>query len=307
MGSRGRTSARTCGRRRRRRTGRSSARCSAPSGCPGSPTCTAGSGRTHPGGWPTSGAARAGRRIAIAEAYPTVLVDGFDLDEASIAVARANAAEHGVADRVRFDVRDITDPGLTGRYDLVAGFEMLHDLARPVEALAAMRRLLADGGSVLIVDERVAETLHRARRRAGAVVLRLQHPLLPAHRNGRPALGRHRDGDASGHAALLRTRGRLRRRDGPADRTRPVPLLPPSALTDSVSQLPGLLEPPPEERRRRPSPNRPAARRSWPDAGLSQGGGELPAFPQWASARARSAQSARLLDLSPRAAPWRRR
>jgi hypothetical protein len=53
--------------------------------------------------------------IAIAQAYPTVLVDGFDLDEASIAVARANAADHGVADRVRFDVRDITDPGLTGR------------------------------------------------------------------------------------------------------------------------------------------------------------------------------------------------
>ena len=96
--------------------------------------------------------------IAIAEAYPTVLVDGFDLDEASIAVARANAVEHGVADRVRFDVRDITNPGLTGRYDLVAGFEMLHDLARPVEALAAMRRLLTDGGSVLIVDERVAES-----------------------------------------------------------------------------------------------------------------------------------------------------
>jgi hypothetical protein len=55
-------------------------------------------------------------------------------------------------------VRDITDPGLTGRYDLVAGFEMLHDLARPVEALAAMRRLLTDDGTVLIVDERVTES-----------------------------------------------------------------------------------------------------------------------------------------------------
>jgi len=95
--------------------------------------------------------------IAIAKAYPAVQVDGFDLDEASITVARSNAAEHGVADRVHFDVRDVTDPGLTGRYDLVAGFEMLHDLPRPVEALAAMRRLLADGGTVLIVDERVAE------------------------------------------------------------------------------------------------------------------------------------------------------
>ena len=34
---------------------------------------------------------------------------------------------------------------------------MLHDLARPVEALRSMRRLLADGGAVVIVDEKVAE------------------------------------------------------------------------------------------------------------------------------------------------------
>jgi SAM-dependent methyltransferase len=95
--------------------------------------------------------------IAIAKAYPTVLVDGFDLDEPAIALAQASAAEHGVADRVSFHVRDIAEAGLTGRYDLVAGFEMLHDLARPVEALRAMRGLLAEGGTVLIVDERVAE------------------------------------------------------------------------------------------------------------------------------------------------------
>jgi hypothetical protein len=37
------------------------------------------------------------------------------------------------------------------------GFEMLHDLARPVEALRVMRGLLAEGGAVFIMDERVAE------------------------------------------------------------------------------------------------------------------------------------------------------
>ena len=95
--------------------------------------------------------------IAVAQAYPTVRVDGFDPDEASIATARANAADHGVADRVCFHVRDITEPGWTGRYDLVAAFEMLHDLPRPVEALRAMRGLCADGGTVLIVDERVED------------------------------------------------------------------------------------------------------------------------------------------------------
>jgi len=84
-------------------------------------------------------------------------VDGFDLDASSIELARANAAEHGVADRVSFQVRDVADPKLAGQYDLVVGFEMLHDLARPVEALRVMRGLLNAGGAVIIMDENVAE------------------------------------------------------------------------------------------------------------------------------------------------------
>jgi SAM-dependent methyltransferase len=95
--------------------------------------------------------------IAIARAYPRVRVDGFDLDEASVTQAAANAEAAGVAGRVTFQVRDAADPLLAGRYDLVMMFETLHDMARPVEALGAMRRLLAPGGAVLIADERVGE------------------------------------------------------------------------------------------------------------------------------------------------------
>ena len=95
--------------------------------------------------------------IALARAYPDVRVDGFDLDEASIGRARANAVAAGVADRVCFAVRDAADPALARRYDLVTAFEAVHDMARPVEALAVMRRLLAPGGAVLVGDERVAE------------------------------------------------------------------------------------------------------------------------------------------------------
>ena len=95
--------------------------------------------------------------IALAKAYPNARVDGFDLDEPSIELARANAVEHGVGDRVSFQVRDVADPALAGRYDLVMGFEMLHDLSRPVEALRVMRGLLVEGGAVLIMDEKVAE------------------------------------------------------------------------------------------------------------------------------------------------------
>lgn len=95
--------------------------------------------------------------IAIAVAYPKVTVDGFDLDEASIAIARKNAADAGVADRVTFDVTDVTDAALTGSYDLVVEIETVHDLPDPVEALAAVRRVLAPGGAVIAVEENVAD------------------------------------------------------------------------------------------------------------------------------------------------------
>jgi 2-polyprenyl-3-methyl-5-hydroxy-6-metoxy-1,4-benzoquinol methylase len=96
--------------------------------------------------------------IGIARAYPNARVDGLDLDGPSIELARANVAEAGLGDRVTMIVRDAADPALAGRYDLVTIFEALHDLSQPVEVLRACRQLLAPGGSVLVVDERVADT-----------------------------------------------------------------------------------------------------------------------------------------------------
>jgi ubiquinone/menaquinone biosynthesis C-methylase UbiE len=96
--------------------------------------------------------------IAIALAYPDVEVDAFDADDASIADARRNAAGAGVADRVRFEVRDAASPGLPERsYDLVLALECIHDLAKPVEALAAMRRLARPDGFVVVADNAVDE------------------------------------------------------------------------------------------------------------------------------------------------------
>lgn len=96
--------------------------------------------------------------IAIARGYPKVRVDGFDLDEASVAAAQANAREAGLADRVSFQVRDAGDPDLAGQYDLALAFECVHDMANPVAVLRSMRRLVGPGGTVLIVDERVPDT-----------------------------------------------------------------------------------------------------------------------------------------------------
>ncbi|HET8789358.1 MAG TPA: class I SAM-dependent methyltransferase [Actinomycetes bacterium] len=97
--------------------------------------------------------------IAMATAYPRIRVDGLDLDQDVIAAANENAREAGLTDRVRFSVLDAADPDLPGRYDLVTIFEALHDMARPVEALAAARGMLAEGGSVLVADEPVADQL----------------------------------------------------------------------------------------------------------------------------------------------------
>ncbi len=95
--------------------------------------------------------------IAVARGYPGASVDGFDLDLPSIEGARENARASAIGDRVHFHARDAGDPALAGSYDLVFAFECLHDMANPVPALAAMRRLARPGGTVLVVDERVAD------------------------------------------------------------------------------------------------------------------------------------------------------
>lgn len=95
--------------------------------------------------------------IALARGFPLIHVDGFDLDEASVATAQINAREAGVDDRVTFQVRDAGDPALAGAYDLALAVECVHDMSDPVSVLRSMRRLVGAGGTVLIVDERVPD------------------------------------------------------------------------------------------------------------------------------------------------------
>jgi 2-polyprenyl-3-methyl-5-hydroxy-6-metoxy-1,4-benzoquinol methylase len=102
--------------------------------------------------------------VALARAYPALRVHAFDADDASVAAARWLALHEGVADRVRFEVADVAEPltAAEGRYDAVFAFEMVHDLARPVDALRTARQLVRgpDGsgdGPVIVMDERAAE------------------------------------------------------------------------------------------------------------------------------------------------------
>jgi SAM-dependent methyltransferase len=98
--------------------------------------------------------------IELAKAYPHLRVDGYDTDEVSITRARRNAADAGVSDRVTFDVVDASSPYGDGRYDLILFFECVHDMAHPVEAIAQAKAALAESGTVIVMDERVGETLN---------------------------------------------------------------------------------------------------------------------------------------------------
>lgn len=115
--------------------------------------------------------------IALATAFPNARIVGVDLDEASIQEARAHALEAGVADRVEFVFGNAADAGAVERaaaaargadagageasgFDLVTAFEALHDMGRPIHALAEFRALLRPGGALLVADERVADEFH---------------------------------------------------------------------------------------------------------------------------------------------------
>lgn len=98
--------------------------------------------------------------IRLAEAFPHVSVDGFDADESSIVRARANAAERGVADRVRFEILDIASATLPdATYDLAFVFEAIHDLAHPVPALHNLHEAIKPDGTLIVMEENVAEEL----------------------------------------------------------------------------------------------------------------------------------------------------
>jgi 2-polyprenyl-3-methyl-5-hydroxy-6-metoxy-1,4-benzoquinol methylase len=95
--------------------------------------------------------------LTVAAAYPEGRIDGFDLDGASIEVAREAAAHQGLADRVHFELRDAGDPSIAGDYDLVMAIEMIHDVPDPVSVLRTMRSLAGTDGTVLVADERTED------------------------------------------------------------------------------------------------------------------------------------------------------
>lgn len=93
--------------------------------------------------------------IALAAAHPGATVLGVDIDRPTVELASVNAASAEVADRVTFECRDAADLP-AGSFDIAFAFECVHDMPRPVEVLAAVRRALVPGGALIVMDEAVA-------------------------------------------------------------------------------------------------------------------------------------------------------
>lgn len=95
--------------------------------------------------------------LLMAQAFPASRFTGYDFHEPSIEEARRHAAEHGLADRVRFEAvpaKEIKDGG----FDLVTMYDCLHDMGDPRGCAAHMRRILKPGGTWMIVEPIAGDT-----------------------------------------------------------------------------------------------------------------------------------------------------
>jgi 2-polyprenyl-3-methyl-5-hydroxy-6-metoxy-1,4-benzoquinol methylase len=137
--------------------------------------------------------------VLMAQAYPQTTIVGSDYHRESIELARKNAAETGVSDRVTFEVATAQSFSGTG-YDLVTMFDALHDMGDPVGAARRIREALAPDGTWLLVEpyasDRVEENFNPVGRLyyAGSTFL-----CVP---NGLSQPGGHALGAQAGEAAI---------------------------------------------------------------------------------------------------------
>lgn len=89
--------------------------------------------------------------LLMARAFPNSVFVGYDFHEPSIEDARRHAAEHGLGDRVRFEVakaKEIAEDG----FDLVTCFDCLHDMGDPRGCARHIRRILKPDGTWMVVE-----------------------------------------------------------------------------------------------------------------------------------------------------------
>ncbi len=93
--------------------------------------------------------------LLMAEAYPNSSFVGFDFHDQSISEARKHASKHN-AGNARFETSTAKEIAERG-FDVVTGFDCLHDMGDPRGCSAHMRRILKDDGTWMIVEPVAAD------------------------------------------------------------------------------------------------------------------------------------------------------
>lgn len=102
------------------------------------------------------GCGRGRALIKLAQAFPRSTFVGLDIYEPAVRAAEAAAENAGVTDRVRFEVRDVSQ-GLGGRYDVVTTFDVVHDSVDPSAILRTVRAALDSDGRYVCVEINCAD------------------------------------------------------------------------------------------------------------------------------------------------------
>jgi 2-polyprenyl-3-methyl-5-hydroxy-6-metoxy-1,4-benzoquinol methylase len=105
--------------------------------------------------------------LVMAKAFPNSRFHGLDQSKEGIEAARAKASHSGVGN-VRYTAGDSTE--ISGGYDLITAFDVIHDLARPAETLTAISGALRAGGTFLMCDIAASSRLEK----------NIGHPFGPA-------------------------------------------------------------------------------------------------------------------------------
>lgn len=91
--------------------------------------------------------------LMLADLFPNARIVGVDLAESMLSLAKAKLESRSLGHRVVLMQRDVKETGLpSGHFDLVISNSVLHHLPDPERLLVEMRRLVTEGGALLLCD-----------------------------------------------------------------------------------------------------------------------------------------------------------
>ena len=96
--------------------------------------------------------------MKLARAFPRSRFVGYDVFEPAICLATERAAAAGLADRIRFEQRDVSKE-LPGQFDVITTFDVIHDAVDPLGLLRTIRQALRPGGTYVCLDINCSDKL----------------------------------------------------------------------------------------------------------------------------------------------------